>query len=585
MKVPTVAAEKREWLANIVEVCTASQFERMGLYAKRRSYFLYGQNQPAIVRFNRLKSHIALVSSFLYSEDGLAYSIAAPSNASEEQVQQFLAVEDEWNDEFRDSGLATNCADAILWSLVLDSMILKQGWNDRGGLFGELVEPSSIGFFREDRPFESQEAINHSYLIDYDEACARLKRAGKAEEIASLAIVGEEASNSLPPVVSQLIISATGGANLSGNIMGEINPEYEGSPLYRPRMDTPLVRFNETWVFDSDAGDMNEKERRGDWRIFESVSPGAIISDSGETIGAIIKAATEKSEKLAPKYDSTTNFYLKGEHPFTLFQPFNLYNYAWGEAHIEDLIPLQNWSNERLDQINEILDRQADPAKSFTGFMSQDDTKMAAWGAPGSWVSDQVPGAKAEAHPPEMPGDLFAEFSEIGNLMLEQSGLTEGIVGRGEKNVRGAGHHKELKVTGGGRIRRIAVGLEKPLARVGDIGLRLKAKNDDDPIRMESGDEFVLAQLMTGSKHTLRVAGHSHSPLFTSETRELSAMLLKAGSIDREWFIRLTNPPQRDNLVHALRNRIKAEAEAKKQMMSAGIDPSGGRKSHLRAAQ
>lgn len=574
MKIPeqeSGASGKEAFIRYIVECCIASQQDRMQLYEKRRRYYLFGQNSGGFVKLNRLKSHLNLVKSFLFSQESATYSIAAPANADEATVAKYLAIEDDHNEEFNDCGLGNVFGLALLWSMVYDTMIVKLGWNETGdtGLFGQLVFPWSFGVFREDEPSGSyQPAMIHTYMLDYDDAVARLRHAGRADQIPNLQTLATDQDSGLPAAVTQLIIGATGGENLSGNIVGQINPDYEGQPDYKPRVDAPMIRFHEATVFDSDADD---------WRTFHMLQPGILLDDSRETISALKKDAGPKV-----KYASDTNFFLKGEHPYTQVTPFGLPDLWWGESHMEDLIPLQNWSNERLDQINEILDRQADPAKSFTGFMSQDEGKMSAWGGPGSYVFDQLPGAKAESHPPEMPEDLFAEFSEIGNLMLETSGLTEGIVGRGEKNVRGAGHHKELKITGGGRIRDAAIGLEKPLARMGDLALRLRAKNDDAQIKTEDAGTFVLAQVLEGNEHTIRIAGHSHSPLFTSETRELAAMLLKAQAIDAEWFTRLLRPPQQANILHALRRRLKAQAAQRAQEMAAGIQPGGQPRSHIK---
>src|SRR5258708_18238109 len=194
MKIPG-GSEKTKFVQWIKETCCASQDDRNQMYQRRRRYFLYGQNQDQKVRLNRLKSHISLVNSFLYNSDGLAYAIAAPPNADDLLVQKFLAIEDDWNEEFRDCGLADLFDQALNWASVLDTMIIKQGWNDRTGQqFGKLIHPAPFGVFREDDyDFASQEAFVHSYIIDYDEACERLIRAGKREDIPKLTVVGADA--------------------------------------------------------------------------------------------------------------------------------------------------------------------------------------------------------------------------------------------------------------------------------------------------------------------------------------------------------------------------------------------------------
>ena len=246
---------------------------------------------------------------------------------------------------------------------------------------------------------------------------------------------------------------------------------------------------------------------------------------------------------------------LPGEHPFVPIIPYKLWNYFWGEAAIDKLIPLQKWTNERLDQIADILDRQADPAKVFSGFMGLSDEKAGALGGPGTWVMDQLPNAQVKELTPTMPEDLFAEVTAIGQIFLEASGLTETVTGHGESGVRSKGHAKQLATTGSARIRKVAVAQEEPLSKIGDLGVKLIMKNDEDVLTADDKMKFVAAQ--AGDRWKIRIAGHSHSPLFADESREMALILLKAQAIDQENLIRLLNPPNADNLIHALRERQK----------------------------
>jgi hypothetical protein len=109
--------------------------------------------------------------------------------------------------------------------------------------------------------------------------------------------------------------------------------------------------------------------------------------------------------------------------------------------------------------------------------------------------------------------------------------------------------------------------------RLGDIGVKLKMKNDDEPIRTDSKEipEFVASQVT--NNFTMRVAGHSHSPLFTMETEELATLLFKAKAIDQEGLIRMTNSPYKDQLIHSLHKRQKAEALAKAAQAASGQPP------------
>ena len=565
MRIPESVAEQEAFLRWLIDKCTVSKQERQALYERRRRYYLYGQNQEQTVRFNKLKSHLALLRSFVFAEDSCTFSVTAPNNADELLVAKFLAIEDEWNGDFTASGLADAYDEALLWSIVYDTMFLKLGWNSvTHQQFAEIVPAIAIGVFEEYKSFENQQAFVHSYVLDYDDAVERLLTGGLTHRIPELGqATGGGAEQGLPGTMNQLIISATGGTNLAGNVVGEVNPTYTPSPSFRPRIAHTVVPFHEVYVWDSAALD---------WRTFHVIDPTIIIADSKRTVEAI---KHNSKARIVPKYDSAVNFFLKQEHPFVAITPYTLYDYMWGDCHLEDLIPLQDWLNERLQQIDEILEGQVDPPIDFAGFSGLDDERMSAFGSPGSRVSDPIPGAKATPHPPQMPEDLFKELSFISDvLFLEQSGFTEIMAGRGEKNVRGAGHAQQLRTTGAGRVRKVATGLEKSLTRLADKGLKLKAKNDTTKLKTEGSDEFVIAQVLEGDYH-IRVAGHSHSPLFTQETDEKAMALFKAQAIDREWLLRLLQPAHLDDLIHALRKRVKAETQQREQNAKQGLAPDG----------
>lgn len=577
MIIPSDASRKKNLLQFVLETCITSQTERRRLYEKRRNYFLFGQDTESMVKFNRLQSHIPLLCSFLFQGDQCAFDIAAPKNASEQDVAKWLAVQDDWNESFQDDGLADVVDEAIQWAVIYDTMMIKQGWNDiTSSQYALMIDPSAFGVFQEEiSDFSRQQAFVHSYYLDYDDAVERLMRAGLSSELGKLKPLSTGASDfTLPGSLNQMVISATGGENLGGNVSGTLNPSYEAQPTYKARVDRPVVPFHEMWIWDTEAAD---------WRTFHMTGPDVILTDSKDYIATIKKMGGPRADK----YDSETNLFLKHDHPFTAITPYKQYDYFWGMCHLDTLIKLQDWSNERLSQIAEILEKQADPAKNFSGFMGMDDDRAEAWGGPGTYVFDQMPNAKAELIAPQMPEDLFREFDEIGGLFMQQSGFTEIMSGRGEKNVRGAGHARELKTTGSGRVRKVAGGLERPLVRIADIGLKLKARNDDEHLEVEiegKKESFVIAQVLGQSKFTVRVAGHSHSPLFTAESQDLALLLIKFGAIDQEWLIRLTRPPQQASLLHALKQKQKERAKALAAQQAQGIQPAPPRSHKKQAA-
>jgi hypothetical protein len=551
----------------ILDTCLASKRDREALYLRRKRYFMFGTTDYAVeVKYNRLQAHTDLVASFLYAADHCRYNIAAPRNSDDETVAQITALEDEWNDTFRDTGIAYVFNEAVLWALIYDSMFIKMGWNDaRDQMFGRLFGPHDFAVYDESEPdLDSQEAFVHSYSINWDNAVMRLLRAGKKPEIKKMAVRPGVFSDDMPPVLANLLISSTGGPNISGAMSGRATVDYEPRATYDPNSDNPMVRFHEVWVWD----DVTE-----DYAVFTMCDGvDGVLSDSRDTVEAMAKVTHLDSVKR--RYQGKSNIFIENEHPFIHVRPYPKYDFFWGEAHSDRLIPLQVWTNERLQQISDVLERQVDPAKVFSGFMGLTDEKAEALGGPGTWVTDMVPGAKVDELKPSMPDDIFAEFNQIGQIFLEASGLTETVTGQGTAGVRGRGHAKQLATTGSGRIKKVAVGLEQPLVKIGDIGIKLLQRNSAERITTDTQQELIPA-LVAERKLKMRVAGHSHSPLFADDSREQAAGLFKAGCIDREMLLRTLNPPGVDGMIHALRKRVKAETQQAQQKLAAGIKDKG----------
>jgi hypothetical protein len=551
------------------DCCSSSRGDRRALYDLRRRFFLYGtdNNRTEQVKFNRLQAHLDLVASFLYAADYAKYELSVGQNQGPILETQTEAMQDHWNDTFRDSGLAYMASDAMLWSLILEQSIIKIGWsNERKQLYGRLIDPAQFGVFDEsETDLDNQEAFVHRYRVPWDNAVVRLLRAGKKDEIKKLGTTVGTERNEYPPVFQALMISATGGTNITGNIAGMAPATFTPVPTYEPKSDIVTVEFQEVWMWD----DVHD-----DYVVVTIAEPDIILSDSREMFRAMEKATGDVP--LRPEWSTVTNpLMLPQEHPFVPFCPFQLPGYYWGEAHCDRLIPLQRWTNERLDQISEILEMQVDPPKTFSGFMGLNDEKAGAFGGPGTWVLDQLPNAKVEPMRPEMPQDLFTEFKEIGAIFLEASGLTETVTGKGESGVRGGGHAKQLAATGSSRIRKIAVNMEQPLVKMGDLGMKLTQRNSTELLKVKSGEKFLPA-LYAADNWNMRISGHSHSPLFANESRELAAVLLKSKSIDREQFIRMLNPPGADHMITDVRKMMKADAEAAAQAKAQGKPPGGG---------
>ena len=575
---PTDDDELEDRVRYLIERCLSTREERDRLYQWREKYYLFGTQGYEQSKYNRLESHLDLVTSFLYAPDHAFYHISADQNEDEPTVQKTLVLQDDFNDDFQADGISDAVMASIPWSLTYDTMLIKQGWNrDRGQWFAELVPPHNFGVYQEERPdLDSQECFCHTYHLNYQTAAGKMILAGREDELQRLKVTHSSSISPFPEMLQRMIIAGTGGSNLAGTIFGQVNPDYSPSATYQAKTEVPLVRFTELWAWD---------DTYLDYRIFHMLEPDILVGDSRKTIEAYKKSTRNvewlfnKIEKIG-KTPSQCNPFFPLEHPFVKIQPFGKYNYFWGKAHLDALVPLQEWMLERLDQIADIMERQAYPARVGSGFMGLSEEKMAAFGGADTYVFDPLPNAKVEELRPEMPPDMFAEFREITNMFLEASGLTEVMSGRSEQGVRSHQHAQQLNKSGSGRIKKAALAIESPLVKLGDVGLKLKMAHDDKKLRLPAGEDGKSQEFFACDVHDvkMRVDGHSHSPLFGDESRELALTLRKFGAIDNADLIRATNPPGRDTLLHNLRRREKQQKKMAQEHPELLQQHGGGKK-------
>jgi hypothetical protein len=550
MKLPDNKRDRDRRILDVIEQCKNTMRDRQNRYERRRRWFLYGNDTETPVRYNRLAAHSDLVSSFLFAPDSVRFSLtpSGGENPGDDDIMDSLGKY--LRMQAINSGLLVDFDDALDWALVYDTMIMKMGWSDvRGQAMARIIDPYSFGVFDEtEGKLDEQEAFIHTFTLPWQESVLRLTKAGKASQIRNLSLRPEGKSDNFPPIYRSLLISMTGGSNISGPVIGQVQSEYSSPTDYRGESPPNMVPWTELTIWDNG-------QKRPDYRQILVAGDDVIVEDSKDKIEGV-KAAAPKA-----KYASDTNLFLEGETPFIAITPYRMYDYFWGFCPLDTRgVPLQDWTNIRLEQISDILERQVDPARSFTGFTGMAQEKYLSLGGPHTFVTEQNAGAKVDELRPPPVEDLFREFDKIGELFMEAYGLTQTITGQGQPGVRSKEHARQLATTGSGRIKKAAFGLEPALSQMGELLLKLIQHNDLTRLKTKIGVPFIAAQIE--GDIDVSVAGHSHSPLFLDDHKELAEILMKFSAIDRESFLEMINPPNVENLVTRLRAREKMEAAA-----------------------
>ena len=534
MKIPPAGDARDYWVLEMRQRCLTSLSERKEVYATYRDYFLYGSGGGQRARFNKIRPQLETLNSFIYSAETTRFSVncGASLNKAEKRLalSQIPALQRGLNDSWIDSNADQVFRLGVLWASVYNSMFIKLVVRD-GKTFPYLVEPSCFGVLREDKPYlDQQECFVHKYYITKSELATHLVVHPQKEAILKKLVASPpQVQNELSERVNRMLISQIGPTTMQG-MAG--NPwDWDVLSPYAARVEEDVIEMTDLWVRDDEAQD---------YRLFT-------IADGGEPI------------KI---YDNTSEqFFLKNEHPFIQICPDPVPDYFWGFSDVEKLAGLQDMYSTRIEQIVEIMNRQAAPPHAGRGI--SDEENFAASLAKGFVAMDDN-GNLIELTP-EVPTDLFSELDRITEMFADALGISNVLSGKGESGVRSKGHAAELARLGSARIKQRALVIEDSLEKMAGLSLKLKQKYDKTHYSSTDDVEFIAQQFT--DDHFVKVDAHSNSPIFVEDSRALAFDLFKLKVITRERLIQLVEPPMKQQLLEDVKV-IEAKEEKAAQLQA-----------------
>lgn len=536
MKIPGVA-DRQGFYDDIAQQCLVSRSDRISQYERLRCYYLFGcdsGSNPAI--FNKIYPQIDLLVSFLFAAETARFGIQIDSESKDRKIAlpKIPALTRRLNSKWHRSNADIQTGLAVQWALVFDSMFIKLIQRGRN-TYPYLVDPHSFGVLREDMPFlDDQEAFVHTYTISANSLKRILDAHPRKNEI--LAMVSrslKQDTTEMPAGVQRIVMSQFPmGAGGPGG-PGQVTSPYNVIDGYRAKTADERVEMRELWVWDDDAND---------YRVATLASGNVVVYDR-------------------------ENFYLPGEQPFTQICPNPAYDYFWGHSEVDRLTQLQDARETRMEQIIELLNRQVKPPSALRGQWNgiQDETNYALQ-VFGASISSSDPTASVEQFAPTVPSDTFTEIREYDSMFNEIMGLSNVVQGKGESGVRSKGHAAELARLGSSRIRKRAFTLEDGFEKIGLHYLKLMQQHDPETLLDEDGKTFIAEQFT--KDYTVKVDGHSSSPIFTEDQKELAYRLFESHAIDRSELIEMVDPPNKQVMLEKLKVMEKNEqaaAEKKEQ--------------------
>lgn len=522
MIIPKAAVEREYFYRDIMQKCMTSLEDRKRDYETLKSYYLFGSapNTPPAL-FNKINPHLDQLTSFLYSAESTRFSLSLGASVDGIEHRKSPILTSALNDEWWNSNADQVFSLALTWSLVYNTSFIKLVYNK--GIHPYMVEPGSLGVLREDTPYtERQEAFCQKYYMTRSDLFSRLYSNPRRESIVEKITSAPRAnSDSGGDGVARIIMSATNPV-----IYGNVNMDLFGENRYRPQVAEDTIEMRELWLWDDETQD---------YQCVTFADPDVVIYDR-----------------------PGSSLFLKGEQPFVQICPDPLPNYYWGQSECQKLVMLQEVRNNRMTEIQDLLSKQVNPPKAFSGFSGIAEEKYFAMNRAGSMIATDMPNAKVDSLSPEMPPDIFEVIHEIDAMFMEVSGINNVLSGRGESGVRSSGHASQLARLGSSRAKKRALIVEDSLEKVATLYLKLMQVYDPTHFTDSEGTPFIAKQFT--NDFVVKVDAHSNSPIFTEDTKELAFSLFKAEVIDKESLLDLVEPPMKQLLKDRLKEREKKAA-------------------------
>jgi len=541
MIIPTKALDRYALYRDLVNACLVSRQDRMGAYEQWRNYYLWGSSldsEPAV--YNKIEPAIDLFTSFVFAGETTKFAIELGDTVDfdvhgtkvDPMKTRLNTNWHRWNTDIVFSG-------GLDWSCAFGSMILK--FVVRGNrLVPYLIEPHNFGVLNESVAFlDDQEAFCHSYTVGVSAFKRMISDHPRRHEIEESVAKSMRATVHDGPAGVQRILMSTFPMAGTGESAGRVNNLYGVTERYRARVSEETVEMRELWVWN---------DAINDYQI-------ANIDSGGTTI-----------------YDRR-NFFMESEHPCVMVTPVWQYDYIWGRSMIDGLINLQDLREVRLAQIRELLDRQVKPPTSQKGqWQGPPDEIAYAMQVFGAGVSTSDPTADFKAWYPNVPQDTFTEVREIDAMFDEKTGLPRVMQGKGESGVRSRSQTSELARLGSSRTKKKAYTLEDALEKIGYLMVRGMQTYDDRPMIQRDHEGKVVGKFIAEQfprDFICKVDGHSSSPIFVEDHKQLSFDLFQARAIDRRELIDAVDPPNKQQLQQGLRIMEKREVAAQQAQAQA----------------
>jgi hypothetical protein len=488
-----------------------------------------------------LYSHVDRLAAHLFSPTdlhfGIDYENRYPKAMLDRAEIAARILTREWESSDIDLDFGHAVKEALYYGASIPKLNAKRLPGDDIRFQSDLVMPWNFGVINESRNgISEQEAVCETMWISAPEVWRRIRNLPDANNLwrRIWAHSRQSGNASLPAsfmhqVLSTAIIDTQArNATRPGGIVNLGNlPTYGGQG---PTISIDLFPLYELYVRD----DM----RDDDYTTIQIIEPDILIT---------------------PTVDYRTNLFCAHHTPYTLVQPNVVKGYFFGRSEIVDLMQLQDWLSEHLNDVRRLIELQVEKFIGFQGVDAISDEIYAQMRRPG-YVS--VPqGAQIQDLTPRFPAEMIPLVNLILQLMDRVSGFPPIMSGQGETGVRSQAQTDTLMKTGSPRLRDRSVLVERQCAAMADATLAAMREKDGRFYWLNPDDEtdrFLLADLP--DDYRVSVDSHSGSPIYHDDHANLIAFGLKTGVLGPEDAIEDLPFPHKDRKLQRLQQRAQQKA-------------------------
>lgn len=565
--------EKSQLLAKALQIigdCRSSSGIRAAYARQLNSMIETGRQDGARSLINMLHMHIKRAAAHIYSAGELRFAVDFendyPKNILERGARAARLLDRDWERNSTDLTFGQGVVESLKYgSCFLKQWVQQEGVDRQPVYYKGLVMPWQFGVYNEYiNELSRQPALCETFVMTLPEVWRRIYHLPNAkklfERIVQHSQRGEVAdvNNSFFHQVLSTATINTGANSLSRPVPGGI-VQLNNDPNYAivgPEVTAQMVMMHELWVW-------NEN----DYATIQVIEPDILISPApGLKLSNLLISGNHHT----------------GLHPYDLIQANREQGYIWGRSEVVDLIEPQGMLSTFASDVQRLTGLQIDKILGFSGYDGLTDENYDQTREGGFF--NMPPGAEVKDLTPAFPPQALEMINMMIKIINMIGGFDNILSGGGESGVRAGVHAETLLKTASPSLRDRALLVERQCAGAADKRLSIMEAKDNSVYWTDgTSDETIKATSFSlhdiPEDRRVVVDGHTTSPIFADDHKNLIGFGLKAGIVDGHYALKWLPFPDKDVAQKALKEKEANQAKMVQELIQK--DPEGAAKALL----